>query len=98
MAAKRDYKAEYKKFHSSAKAKKKRADCNQKRAEVNSKRKKAGKPQLTKDQVIRHKTKNGKTTTRVGSRRANAGSSTDTQGDRNARSKGSKKRQPKKKR
>jgi|TARA_R110000751_G_scaffold229124_1_gene330659 hypothetical protein len=97
MAAKRDYKAEYKKFHSSPAAKKKRADTNKRRAEIQQRRLASGKPRLRTDQHVKHKTRNGKTTTSIGSARSNQSSSTDTPGDR-TRKKGCKKNQPKKKR
>ena len=96
MAAKRDYKAEYKKFDSSPAAKKKRAATNTRRKHINLERRADGKPKLRTDQHVKHKTRNGKTTTSIGSARSNQSSSTDTPGDR-TRKKGCKKNQPKKK-
>lgn len=97
--AKRDYKKEYKKFHSSKKAIKKRSDTNSRRAIENNKRKEKGLPPLRKDQEIGHyKDKNGKVKTRVVSAKKNRGSKNDMPGDRKARGKGQKKRQPKRRR
>tara|TARA_R110002126_G_scaffold202624_1_gene349983 strand:+ start:1446 stop:1709 length:264 start_codon:yes stop_codon:yes gene_type:complete len=87
MAAKRDYKAEYKKFHSSAKAKKKRAAANAGRKKLGLKKgdKRDASHKSGGRVVAEHRSKN-------------RGSNCAQPGDRNARSKGSKKRQPKKKR
>ncbi len=94
--AKRNYKKEYKKFHSSKKAIEKRSGTNADRAKINEERKKKGLPPLRKDQEVGHyKDKNGKVRTRVVSAKKNRGSKKDMPGDKRARGKGQKKRQPK---
>ena len=94
--AKRDYKKEYKKFHNSKKAIDKRSKTNAERARINAERKKRGLPPLRKDQEVGHyKDKNGKVRTRVVSAKKNRGSKKDMPGDKRARGKGQKKRQPK---
>lgn len=94
--AKRNYKKEYKKFHSSKKAIEKRSETNADRAKINAERKKKGLPPLRKDQEVGHyKDKNGKVRTRVVSAKKNRGSNKDMPGDKRARGKGQKKRQPK---
>lgn len=90
MAAKRDYKAEYKKFQSSPKQKKKRAERNK----LNAQARKKGLIKKGDGKVVAHMP-NGKT--RIKTRSANAGSKTDMPGDRKARGKGCKKNQPKRK-
>ena len=93
--AKRDYKKEYKDHQSSEKSKRDRTKRNRDRRRENAKRKKKGLPPLKSNQHVAHKTKNGKTTTTVKSAKKNLGSKTDTPGDKRARGKGQKKRQPK---
>ena len=88
--AKRDYKKEYKKFQSSEEQKKKRAARNKARRKAIKKGtvKKGDKNDMshTKNGVVKKK------------RSVNRGSSSDMPGDRKARGKGQKKRQPKKRR
>jgi hypothetical protein len=90
MAAKRDYKAEYKKFQSSAKQKKLRAERNK----LNRKAKREGRIKKGDGNVIAHVKGGG---TKVKTRSANAGSKTDMPGDVKARGKGQTKNQPKRK-
>lgn len=90
MAAKRDYKAEYKKFQSSSKQKKLRAERNK----LNRKAKREGRIKKGDGNVIAHVKGGG---TKVKTRSANAGSKTDMPGDVKARGKGQTKNQPKRK-
>jgi hypothetical protein len=91
---KRDYKAEYKKFQSSTKAKKARAARN--KANRDAKRKgilKKG----DGNEMAHVKDKNGKVKVVKKTRKANRGSQKDMPGDRKARGKGQKKNQPSRK-
>ena len=87
--AKRDYKSEYKKFQSSEEQKKKRAARNKARRKAIKK----GTVRKGDNNDMSH-TKNGIVKKK---RSVNRGSSSDMPGDRRARGKGQKKRQPKKK-
>lgn len=97
--ATRNYKNEYKKFQSSTKQKKLRAERNRLRREVNARRKKQGKPPLRRDQHVAHvKGKDGKMRIVIKSSKTNQGSKKDNKGDKKARGKGQTKKQPKRKR
>jgi len=85
--AKRDYKSEYKKFQSSEEQKKKRAARNKARRKAIKK----GTVRKGDNNDMSH-TKNGIVKKK---RSVNRGSSSDMPGDRRARGKGQKKRQPK---
>jgi len=85
--AKRDYKSEYKKFQSSEEQKKKRASRNKARRKAMKK----GSVKKGDGYDMSH-TKNGIVKKK---RSVNRGSSSDMPGDRRARGKGQKKRQPK---
>ena len=85
--AKRDYKSEYKKFQSSEEQKKKRAARNKARRKAIKK----GTVRKGDNNDMSH-TKNGVVKKK---RSVNRGSSSDMPGDRKARGKGQKKRQPK---
>jgi len=89
MAKKRNYKKEYKKFQSSTEQKKKRAARNK----ANRKAKKQGTIKKGDGYDMAH-TKNG---VRKKKASVNRGSKTDQPGDKKARGKGQKKRQPKRK-
>jgi len=86
--AKRDYKSEYKKFQSSEEQKKKRTARNKARRKAIKK----GTVRKGDNNDMSH-TKNGIVKKK---RSVNRGSSSDMPGDRRARGKGQKKRQPKK--
>lgn len=87
---KRDYKKEYKKFHSSTAAKKKRAERNKNRRKALSngivKKGDGNDMSHTKNGVVKKP------------RSVNRGSKSDMPGDKRARGKGQKKNQPKRKR
>ena len=87
MATKRDYKKEYKKFQSSTKQKKKRAERNK----LNREAKKKGIIKKGDGYDMSH-TKNG---VRKKKASVNRGSNKDQPGDKKARGKGQKKNQPK---
>ena len=89
MAAARNYKEEYAKFHSSPKAIAKRGGCNEGRKKLGLKVGDTRDASETKD-------KKGKTIWTALARSKNRGSNSNMPGDRKARGKGVKKNQPKK--